>query len=148
MVSPSYRRYRGFGLGAGIGFPLYGGSTIYRTAPPLVGPPPAYDYVPYQVIPPRGYIYEAGPSESYRSTPPPAYGPPLPPPPPRGQDSYWGVPLVAIQVQLARRGLYTGPIDGVFGSGTRRAVEMYQYQNGLPVTGIIDQRLLSSLGML
>ncbi len=149
VATPYYRPRSRYGFGAGYTFPIYGGSTVYRTTSPLVGPPPPYDYAPYAVYPSRGYIFEAAPTQSYRSAPPAAYGPPLhPPAPPSGVKSYWGVPLVAIQVQLARRGLYRGPIDGVFGSGTRRAVEMYQRQNGLPVTGMIDQRLLAHLGML
>jgi hypothetical protein len=52
---------------------------------------------------------------------------------------------VDVQSALADRGYYDGPIDGIIGSGTRRAVRAFQRDNGLPVTGRIDRRLLNAL---
>jgi len=53
--------------------------------------------------------------------------------------------LMPAQEQLQAQGLYRGPIDGVMGSGTRRALARFQRQNGLPVTARLDQLTLDSL---
>jgi hypothetical protein len=55
---------------------------------------------------------------------------------------------VARQVQrhLAQTGYYDGPIDGIIGDGTRRAIRSYERANGLPVDGRIDNRLLETMG--
>ena len=50
-----------------------------------------------------------------------------------------------VQAALADRGYYRGPIDGIIGTGTRRAVRAFQRDAGLPVTGRIDARLLNAL---
>jgi Putative peptidoglycan binding domain len=52
---------------------------------------------------------------------------------------------VDVQVALARRGYYHGPIDGDIGPGTSAAIRAYQYDNGLRVTGYIDGALIRSL---
>ena len=44
---------------------------------------------------------------------------------------------VDIQNGLQRLQHYSGPLDGVFGPGTRRAIESYQQDQGEPVTGIL-----------
>ena len=54
-------------------------------------------------------------------------------------------PEVDVQTALADLGYYNGPIDGIVGSGTRRAVRAFQRDKGLPVTGRIDRRLLNAL---
>ena len=53
--------------------------------------------------------------------------------------------LMQAQEQLQAQGHYRGPIDGVMGSGTRRALARFQRQNGLPVTARLDQQTLDSL---
>jgi hypothetical protein len=55
---------------------------------------------------------------------------------------------IAVQSELARRGYYRGPIDGVIGQGTRRAIRAFQYDEGLPASGWIDGRLLSELRLI
>lgn len=55
---------------------------------------------------------------------------------------------VAVQNELARRGYYHGPIDGVIGTGTRRAIRAFQHDEGLPLSGWIDGRLLSELRLI
>jgi hypothetical protein len=52
-----------------------------------------------------------------------------------------------VQVALARRGYYHGPIDGDIGPGSIAAIRAYQYDRGLPVTGMIDGPLIRSLGI-
>ncbi len=56
-----------------------------------------------------------------------------------------GTNVLAVQLALARRGISSGPIDGVAGSQTRAALRTFQRSEGLPVTGLIDERTLSRL---
>ncbi len=50
-----------------------------------------------------------------------------------------------MQRRLAELGYYTGTVDGVFGNQTRRAVERFQYYQGLAVDGIAGKRTLTVL---
>jgi peptidoglycan hydrolase-like protein with peptidoglycan-binding domain len=50
-----------------------------------------------------------------------------------------------VQSALGKRGYYRGPIDGVIGAGSRRAIRNFQTDQGLPVTGSIDRKLLGAL---
>ncbi len=50
-----------------------------------------------------------------------------------------------MQRRLAELGYYDGEIDGAFGNQSRRAVERFQYQNGLSVDGIAGKRTLTVL---
>ena len=54
---------------------------------------------------------------------------------------------VEVQETLATEGFYSGPIDGIVGPGTRAAIRRYQARAGLPVTGLIDRRLIDSMGL-
>jgi Putative peptidoglycan binding domain len=60
-------------------------------------------------------------------------------------DRYSSDLAVVVQAELARRGYYHGPISGVIGPGTRRAIEEFQTVEGLPVTGRINESLLRAL---
>jgi hypothetical protein len=53
----------------------------------------------------------------------------------------------SVQAALRRLDIYSGQVDGILGPDTKRAVENYQIQNKLPVTGQPDQRLNSLLGI-
>jgi hypothetical protein len=55
--------------------------------------------------------------------------------------------VVDVQARLQREGYYTGPIDGVLGPMTRRAITAYQADHGLAVTSAIDQPTLATLGL-
>ncbi|HDO52232.1 MAG TPA: peptidoglycan-binding protein, partial [Rhizobiales bacterium] len=48
----------------------------------------------------------------------------------------------AVQTVLAGLGYYTGPIDGVAGSGTRKAIRALEKASGLPETGKITPEFL------
>jgi Putative peptidoglycan-binding domain-containing protein len=50
-----------------------------------------------------------------------------------------------VQSALDKRGYYRGPIDGVIGAGSRRAIRSFQTDQGLPVTGSIDRKLIKAL---
>jgi hypothetical protein len=52
-----------------------------------------------------------------------------------------------VQQRLARAGYYHGPIDGVVGEGTRRAIRSYERDNGLHADGEIDRQLLATMGL-
>jgi hypothetical protein len=60
---------------------------------------------------------------------------------------YWNDLAVSVQSELARRGYYHGAIDGVIGSGSRQAIRGFQSAQGLPVTGVIDRKVLNALGI-
>jgi len=52
-----------------------------------------------------------------------------------------------VQQRLARAGYYHGPIDGIIGDGTRRAIRSYERDNGLRADGEIDRQLLATMGL-
>jgi hypothetical protein len=52
-----------------------------------------------------------------------------------------------VQSALARAGYYRGAIDGSFGPATRNALTRYQRDQGLAVTGRIDQPVIETLGL-
>jgi hypothetical protein len=54
--------------------------------------------------------------------------------------------IMSVQNELARLGYYRGPIDGVAGSETGRAVRWFQTVDHLPVTGEIDSATREALG--
>ena len=55
--------------------------------------------------------------------------------------------VVQVQRRLATAGYYSGPVDGVIGSGTRRAIRAFERSHGLPVDGAIHRRLLATMGI-
>ena len=52
-----------------------------------------------------------------------------------------------IQKVLKDEGLYTGNIDGIYGSNTTKAVRAYQKKYALSVDGIVGQKTLSKMGL-
>jgi putative peptidoglycan binding protein len=55
--------------------------------------------------------------------------------------------VVDVQQRLARGGYYNGAIDGVMGPATRRAIRAYERAHGLRPDGLLDERLLSRMGL-
>ena len=53
--------------------------------------------------------------------------------------------IVAVQKELAKLGYYHGPIDGLIGPQTERAIGWFQSVDKLSVTGRIDDRTLKAL---
>jgi len=56
--------------------------------------------------------------------------------------------VVSAQIALARRGLYRGEVDGVYGSGMELSLRAYQARTRLPVTGRLDLETLAALRLL
>jgi hypothetical protein len=55
--------------------------------------------------------------------------------------------IANVQIELQRDGYYVGPIDGILGPMTRRALAAFQVDHGLAVTSTIDRPTLSVLGV-
>lgn len=111
----------GWGYGGGWGGPGFCG-------PGWGGWGPSFGVGFYQPAP---VVYRT----IYVSAPPPAYV------------NYEQPTVARAQVRLARLGYYPGPIDGDFGPMTRAAIKTYQSDYGLPVTGRLDRRTVSVLGV-
>lgn len=58
-----------------------------------------------------------------------------------------GTEVEEIQRVLKERGLFTGEITGYYGAQTAQAVSDFQRQQGLPETGIADERTLKRMGI-
>jgi len=58
-----------------------------------------------------------------------------------------GSEVTAVQQVLKDRGLYTGSIDGIYGTLTRQAVIKFQKQQGLTADGIAGPKTLKALGV-
>ncbi len=52
-----------------------------------------------------------------------------------------------VQRRLKNWGYYTGAVDGIFGSGTRKAVVRFQQKNGLTADGVVGKATYKALGM-
>jgi Putative peptidoglycan binding domain len=89
-----------------------------------------------------GYWYPAYGYDSYYSNY--AYDGPI--------YGYDGLPpdqiIANVQYTLQQLGYFSEAVDGVLGPVTRAAIEDYQVENNLPVTGAIDRPLLVSLGFI
>lgn len=50
-----------------------------------------------------------------------------------------------VQERLKEEGVYKGTADGSYGAGTRKALEAFQTQQKLPVTGVADAQTMMRL---
>ena len=82
---------------------------------------PAYGYDPYYST----YTYEA-PLYGYNGLPP-------------------GQIISLVQAKLQQRGYYKAAVDGTYGPMTQQAIMDFQADQGLPMTGEIDQETLNAL---
>jgi hypothetical protein len=124
---PSYAGYYGgypYYGGYYSGYPYYG-STYYGGYP--------YGYTSY----PYGYNNY---SYSYGSSYPYSYNR-------NSYRDYNDSVVIRVQERLARARYYRGPIDGVIGPRTQYAIRAYERNHGLPTDGIIDNRLLRTMGL-
>lgn len=58
-----------------------------------------------------------------------------------------GPRVAELQEELRDAGFYSGPIDGIYGIATQRAVESFQRSQGLFVDGIAGEETLGALGL-
>ena len=124
---PLYRGYYG-GYPYGDGYPYYSSYSYGGYPYGSYG----YGYYPY------GYGYN---SNYYYSSSYPYYS---------NRTVYRGdngSVVARVQDRLARAGYYRGPIDGLMGPRTRYAIRVYERSHGLPADGIIDRRLLATMGI-
>ncbi len=56
--------------------------------------------------------------------------------------------LAGAQVALRAEGLYRGPIDGIRGPQTKRAVRAFQRREGIAVDGVVGPQTRSRFGRL
>lgn len=59
-----------------------------------------------------------------------------------------GETVKQIQTKLKQWGYYEGAVDGVFGSGTEKAVKYFQQKNGLTADGKVGQATMDALGII
>lgn len=52
-----------------------------------------------------------------------------------------------VQQRLQQQGLYSGKIDGIWGSDSQSALERFQQTRGLQVTGALNQATAATLGL-
>src|SRR6478735_5742595 len=62
------------------------------------------------------------------------------------QAAAWDPGVAALQVGLHARGLYSGPIDGVTGPATQKAIRKLQARARLAVDGVVGPRTRRALG--
>jgi peptidoglycan hydrolase-like protein with peptidoglycan-binding domain len=53
--------------------------------------------------------------------------------------------ITTAQLLLTALGYYRGPIDGIYGGGTRSAVMQFEISQGLPRTGYLTPSLISTM---
>lgn len=94
--------------------------SVIETLPPTLEPKPSYTPVPTPDI---------TPNREYKTL----------------KIGDKGKNVKALQIKLQELGYYMGDIDSGFGGQTRKAVEQFQYQNGLSVDGIAGKRTLTVL---
>ncbi len=58
-----------------------------------------------------------------------------------------GEQVKTVQQKLKRWGYYSGKIDGIYGSNTKKAVIKFQRKNGLTADGIVGKATFAALGM-
>lgn len=58
-----------------------------------------------------------------------------------------GSEVKEVQRRLKQWGYYNGSVDGVFGTGTRSAVILFQRKNGLTADGVVGKATYKALGM-
>ena len=58
-----------------------------------------------------------------------------------------GSAVTTIQTNLKRWGYFDGPVDGIYGSKTSKAVRSFQRKNGLTADGVAGPATLKALGM-
>jgi hypothetical protein len=122
----------------GIGFPFYGG---YYVGSPYYGGYSYYGNNYYGGYPYGSSYYPSGYNNDYY------YGSSYPSYNQYSYRNHNDSVVIRVQERLTRAGYYRGPLDGVIGPRTRYAIRAYERSHGLPADGIIDRRLLATMGL-
>jgi Putative peptidoglycan binding domain len=104
----------------------------------------AYGYYPYDDYGYNPYDYSANPYDYYDYYP---YSDEDQPTYADSGQSAENATVSTIQSALAKRGYYSGVIDGVLGDETEAALARYQEDQDLSVTGTVNASTLRSLGV-
>jgi peptidoglycan hydrolase-like protein with peptidoglycan-binding domain len=104
-------------------------------------PPPVQ---PFTNAPPDQQIYSSHPAGTATSATGVLARTPFETAPPEVQRNV----IVSAQIALARRGLYHGEINGVYGPAMQTSLRAYQARARIPVTGQLDLETLAALQML
>lgn len=120
-------------------------SMLYISSVQIAPDPSTVNVTPTPVPTPYGIVATATPVPTPTPTPVPT--PAITP------NSTYGQMIMGdrdetvaeLQRKLQELGYYKGEIDGAYGNQTRRAVEQFQYQNGLTVDGIAGKYTLTVL---
>jgi len=99
---------------------------------------------PFANAPPGRQIYPTNPVMPGTFPGGPLAGTPYEAAPPDVQHNV----VISAQVALARRGLYRGEIDGVYGTAMELSLRAYQARTRLPITGRLDLETLAALRLL
>ena len=132
-VSDYHHHHGGYygGYYGGYGGGYYGYRPYYSSRYYGYGGYPYYGYSSYyHTVPSVSFVYSS--PRYYRSTP--VY---------RTSTSL----EASVQRALKRTGYYQGAVDGDIGPASRSAIRSYQAENGLAITGRIDNALIRSLGI-
>ncbi|MEO0991917.1 MAG: caspase family protein, partial [Pseudomonadota bacterium] len=107
---------------------------------------PSFDFTPADPVTPSEEVAALPAPEPARPMARAAEPEPSPQPEPEVTDRGVSRQQVSnVQARLNILGFEAGPVDGAAGRRTRNAIRAYQQRKGLPVTGQIDQRLLTNL---
>jgi membrane-bound lytic murein transglycosylase B len=68
-------------------------------------------------------------------------------PPPADAPRFSREQIVSLQSKLSELGLYSGAVDGIFGSGTRKSIQLWQQSRGLVADGFPDDSVFEALGI-
>ena len=58
-----------------------------------------------------------------------------------------GQEVIDVQAKLYNWGYYKGIVDGIYGYDTYKAVQLFQYKNGLYIDGVAGSETLAALGL-
>jgi peptidoglycan hydrolase-like protein with peptidoglycan-binding domain len=109
------------------GPPVYAAPAPVYTVPAPVYAAPAYSSVGYYQ-PPQTVVVEEKRVSRPQADPP-------------------NNTLAKAEAKLAGLGYYKGSVDGEYGPVIQQAIQQFQADNGLPVSGRLDLKTLSSLGI-
>jgi hypothetical protein len=130
----------GTGIPNGLGWTMFGLGAAATVAAPVVAATYAAPVYPAPVYAAPYYAPAPPPPQQVVVEKTKVVEEQAPATPPSG-------PLAKAQAKLAGLGYYHGPVDGNYGPSTAQAVQQFQADNNLPVSGRLDLKTLAILGI-